>query len=74
MPGLCKAATVQGIEEQGWSLTPGRYVGVQNRESNAWDFTSRLAELNEQFEELNSAAAVLQKRISTNVDRILRGV
>jgi type I restriction enzyme M protein len=26
--GLCKAATLKGIEEQGWSLNPGRYVGV----------------------------------------------
>ena len=27
-PGLCKAATLAEIEAQGWSLNPGRYVGV----------------------------------------------
>jgi type I restriction enzyme M protein len=28
VPGLCKAATLKEIEEQAWSLNPGRYVGV----------------------------------------------
>jgi type I restriction enzyme M protein len=28
VPGLCKAATFKEIEAQGWSLNPGRYVGV----------------------------------------------
>jgi type I restriction enzyme M protein len=28
VPGLCKAATLAEIEAQGWSLNPGRYVGV----------------------------------------------
>ena len=26
--GLCKATTLAEIEEKGWSLTPGAYVGV----------------------------------------------
>jgi type I restriction enzyme M protein len=26
--GLCKVATLKEIEGQGWSLNPGRYVGV----------------------------------------------
>ncbi len=28
VPGLCKVATLKEIEAQGWSLNPGRYVGV----------------------------------------------
>ena len=28
VPGLCKVATIKEIEAQGWSLNPGRYVGV----------------------------------------------
>ncbi len=31
VPGLCKAATLEEIENQGWSLNPGRYVGVAAR-------------------------------------------
>src|SRR5205807_670641 len=31
VPGLCKAATLAEIEAQGWSLNPGRYVGMADR-------------------------------------------
>src|ERR1019366_7557824 len=33
VPGLCRAATLQEIEAQGWSLNPGRYVGVAASEA-----------------------------------------
>src|SRR5205085_3843084 len=32
VPGLCKAATIDEIEAQRWSLNPGRYVGTDVRE------------------------------------------
>jgi type I restriction enzyme M protein len=35
--GLCKIATLDEIEAQGWSLNPGRYVGVAERKE-AEDF------------------------------------
>ena len=31
VPGLCKAARREEIEAQGWSLNPGRYVGVAEK-------------------------------------------
>ncbi|MCC3600059.1 MULTISPECIES: hypothetical protein [unclassified Microcoleus] len=34
---LCKIATLDEIEAQGWSSTPGRYVGVAQRQE-AEDF------------------------------------
>ena len=34
---LCKIATLNEIEAQGWSLNPGRYVGVVQRQE-AEDF------------------------------------
>ena len=39
-PGLCKVATLDEIEAQGWSLNPGRYVGVAEREADDFDFAS----------------------------------
>ena len=48
VPGLCKVATISDIEGQGWSLNPGRYVGVADREADAFDFAERLGELNEE--------------------------
>jgi type I restriction enzyme M protein len=44
--GLCKVATLSEIEAQGWSLNPGRYVGVAEREADDFDFKERLEELN----------------------------
>ena len=35
--GLCKIATLDEIEAQGWSLNPGRYVGLAQRQE-AEDF------------------------------------
>ena len=40
VPGLCKVATLKEIEAQGWSLNPGRYVGVAPGEAVS-DETSR---------------------------------
>jgi len=65
--GLCKAATLAEIESKGWTLNPGRYVGVGERALDDTDFQERLAVLNEELELLNGEAAALQELISTNV-------
>ena len=72
MAGLCKAATLQEIEAQGWSLKPGRYVGVAAGEdvSNE-DFNEQLVALNEELEVLNAQALELQTRIAQNVVTLL---
>ena len=71
VPGLCKVASVADIEAQGWSLNPGRYVGVADREADEYDFAERLGELNEELEVLNAEAHQLEERISENVTMIL---
>ena len=71
VPGLCAAATLEQIEKQGWSLNPGRYVGVAEAEDDGIDFRVRLEELNEELEKLNSEAVGLQERISRNVVELL---
>ena len=47
--GLCRAASVADIEAQGWSLNPGRYIGVADLAPEDFDFTERLEELNEEL-------------------------
>ncbi len=69
--GLCKVATLKEIEEQGWSLNPGRYVGATEREDDGVDFTERLEELNEELETLNTEALELEARIAENVAKVL---
>jgi type I restriction enzyme M protein len=72
VPGLCKAATIQEIEAQGWSLNPGRYVGVApGEEVSDEDFKAQFAALNEELDGLNAQARELEKTIAANVAGIL---
>lgn len=71
VPGLCKVATIAEIEAQGWSLNPGRYVGVAAGAEEDFDFTERLEELNEELEVLNAEARALEGRIGGNVGQLL---
>jgi type I restriction enzyme M protein len=69
--GLCKVATLNEIEAQGWSLNPGRYVGVTAREEEDFDFKERLEQMNEELETLNAEARELEERIAENVAKLL---
>ena len=70
--GLCKAATVKDIEAQGWSLNPGRYVGVAAGEVvSDEDFKEQLETLNEELETLDAQARKLEATIAKNVAEIL---
>ncbi len=70
--GLCKVSTREEIEDQGWSLNPGRYVGVaEGEEEDDEDFRIKLEELQEELELLNGEAHELEKTIAVNVAGIL---
>lgn len=72
VPGLCRAATINEIQQQGWSLNPGRYVGVAAGETvSDEDFKEQLEALNEELETLNAAARELEATIAKNVAEIL---
>ncbi len=73
VPGLCKVAAIKEIEAQGWSLNPGRYVGVTEGEADDFDFKERLQELNEELEVLNVKARELEERIAENIPKIIEG-
>jgi len=70
--GLCKVASKAEIIEQGYSLNPGRYVGVTEGEKESdEDFSARLEALQEELEALNSEAHLLEAEISANVSTVL---
>jgi type I restriction enzyme M protein len=71
--GLCKVVTLDEIEAQGWSLNPGRYVGVAQRVADDFEFSVRLEELNEELETLNVEAGGLEQQIAESVRLILEG-
>ena len=73
VPGLCRAATLKEIEAQGWSLNPGRYVGVAAGEAlSDEDFKEQLETLNEELETLNAQARDLEQTIAGNVTELLK--
>jgi type I restriction enzyme M protein len=65
--GLCKVANLEEIEAQGWSLNPGRYVGIADRAPEDFDFVERMEELNEDLEVLNAEGRGLESQISSNL-------
>ena len=70
--GLCKVATLKEIEAQGWSLNPGRYVGVApGEELSDEDFKTQLETLNAELEGLNTKARELEETIAANVSLLL---
>jgi type I restriction enzyme M protein len=72
IPGVCKVATIKEIEAQGWSLNPGRYVGVTpGREMSGEDFREKLEALEEELENLSTEARELEQTIARNVAGIL---
>lgn len=72
VPGLCKVANLVEVEAQGWSLNPGRYVGVApGEEVSGEDFKEQLETLNEELEVLSAQARELEQNIAANVAEIL---
>jgi len=71
VPGLCSVVGLSEIETQGWSLNPGRYVGVAERAADDFEFALRLEELNEELEALNLKAKEFEAAISENVEKLL---
>jgi type I restriction enzyme M protein len=65
--GLCRVASVAEIEEQGWSLNPGRYVGTEVEDLDDEVFEEKLAAAHVELRELAARAAELE----AGVDHVL---
>ena len=76
--GLCKVAYTTdvtkgedkdgiSIEEKGWSLTPGAYVGVAPVEDDGVDFEERMAEIHRELLSLQAESNELMETISRNM-------
>ena len=65
--GLCKLASLSEIEEKGWTLTPGAYVGVAPIEDDGVDFSERMTEIHRELLSLQAEANDLMDTISQNM-------
>lgn len=66
--GLCKIVDVTEVEENDWSLTPGRYVGYSIELDEEFDYEARLGEIHSELEILNNQANTLMQQILTGAD------
>lgn len=74
--GLCKVAKIkgaEGIEENGWSLNPGRYVGVVQVEDTTTpeQFKAEMQAMHDEFAALTAEAHKLEKQIAANLAEVL---
>ena len=80
IPGLCRVAyttrEAQGetegvsIEEKGWSLTPGAYVGVAPTADDGVDFAARMREIHAELLSLQAQSNALMDTISRNLEEM----
>ncbi|MGI8632026.1 MAG: type I restriction-modification system subunit M [Solirubrobacterales bacterium] len=71
IPGLCKVATIDEIEAQGWSLNPGRYVGTEVEELEDEEFEEKLATSHAELRALSARARELEDGIDGVLTKLL---
>ena len=69
--GLVKLVDLKEIEENDWSLTPGRYVGVApEEEDEGFNFEETIREIHVELQGLNDEAAELAVTIARNFEKL----
>ncbi len=69
--GLVKLVDRTELENNDWSLTPGRYVGVaREEEDDSFDFEEALRDIHIELEGLNAEAIELAAKIKKNFEEL----
>ena len=69
--GLVKLVSIEEIEANDWSLSPGRYVGVAPEEIDEdFDFEEKMSEIHAELSVLNEEAVELAARITQNFEEL----
>lgn len=71
IPGFCKSASTKEIEEHGFVLTPGRYVGAEDEDEDDEPFEEKMKVLTKDLEEHFSNTTKIQKEILENLKLIV---
>ncbi len=69
--GLCKLASQDEIKEQDYSLTAGRYVGIEQSAINTKDFNEFLNSSLVCLEDLSKKSELLESRIQNSIKELL---
>ena len=71
VPGFCYSADLEKVREQGYVLTPGRYVGaVAAEEEDAEAIAERINELTEELYELFDRSVELENAVREQMGRV----
>ena len=68
--GFCKEATIEDVQAQGYILTPGRYVGVEEEEKDNIPFDVKMKELTSELSLLLDESEQLGKTIRIRIGEI----
>jgi len=69
--GKCKVVTLKEIQANDYSLNPGRYVEIVEKEMSNVDFDAKMKELANEFTNLTTEAHKLEKKIQEDWKSIL---
>ena len=70
IPGFCKSARLEEIRQQGYVLTPGRYVGAEALEDEDEPFQEKVTRLVAQLREQQAEARRLDEAIWRNLEEL----
>ena len=70
IPGFCKNVVLEEIREQGYILTPGRYVGIEHIEDDKIPFERRMTQLSAKLHEQLTASERLGTTIKKNLEAL----
>jgi type I restriction enzyme M protein len=73
IPGFCKSASSEEIENRGFVLTPGSYVGAVDVEDDGILFEEKVRDLSEQLSSLQNQGSHLDTVIQKNLNLIKGG-
>lgn len=71
VPGFCKAADREAVEQHEFVLTPGRYVGAEAADEDDVPFEERFAALRQDLEEQFGRAEASSQRIRQTLESIV---
>ena len=71
--GFCKSATLKEIQEQGYVLTPGRYVGAAELEEDDEPFEEKMRRLTKELEAQFEESEIIKQAIRANLKKINYG-
>ncbi len=69
--GRCKVVTLKEVKDNDYSLNPGRYVEIIEKEISDVDFGKRMKELSGEFINLTDEAHKLEKKIQEDWKKII---